>query len=181
MDALKLKLAALPFDRQEFNYEMDAKFFAVAEPIEVRDAAVRARLEVVRRSDTVFEMHLHCEGTLTIPCDRCLGDLLLPVDTDYDFSVTHTGTDYDDDGEGRVTLPAGEPELDLEPIVRDTVLLAIPLTHSHDADECDGKVIDALARHSIDEEPVQESNPTEDVSADPRWDALKDILNENNN
>lgn len=173
MDSFKLKLRTLSTDAQTFSYTVDTSFFSVAEPIEVRHASVEARLQAQRRDADTVAMELTCIGELVVACDRCLGDLRHPVDTAYAFTVSQRGSDYDDNGEGLVTVPADATEVDIEPIVRDTILLTIPLVHVHDGSNgnCDPDMLDVLDSHATDQVP----EPQPQAETDPRWDALKKL------
>ena len=178
MDSLKLKLRLFSSEPQEFTYRLDGSFFSVAEPIEVRRAVVEVILRARRRDADTVAMEVACSGSLTIPCDRCMGDMVHRVDTTYAFTVSQRGDRYDDNGEGLVTIPATATEIDVEPIVRDTVLLTIPLTHVHDGirEHCDEQMLRVLERHLTDQEPLQaEASAEQEPATDPRWDALKKL------
>ena len=87
VDALKLKIKTLPFGTHAVECHVDESFFNLDEQIEVRRADVDVTLEVTRKSENTFRLEISCKGTVTIPCDRCLDDLDLPVDLDYRLNV----------------------------------------------------------------------------------------------
>ncbi len=104
-------------------------------------------------------------GTVTVPwrgeCRRCVervdGETVVPVREVFESRPT--------DGE---TYPLGSEVLDLEPMVRDAVLLALPLAPVC-GDDCRGPDPERF--------PTGESDGDEDLEAprDPRWAAL-DVL-----
>jgi uncharacterized metal-binding protein YceD (DUF177 family) len=114
---------------------------------------------------------------VTIPCDRCLDDLDLPVDVDYRLNVEQMGTELDDTNDELLIVPSDWRELDAAPIVRDTILLAIPMTHCHEnEDECNPDMLDVLDSHLAEAVPDDDDDPqSETTSTDPRWEALKKL------
>jgi uncharacterized protein len=94
-------------------------------------------------------------------CRRCLDDITGTLDTEVREVFEHQPTE----GE---TYPIAGDEIDLEPVVRDAVLLALPLAPLC-RDDCEG--------------PAPESFPTgpgadtadEAPARDPRWAALSEL------
>ena len=80
VDALKLKLKTLPFGTHAVECHLDESFFNLDEQTEVRRADVDVTLQVTRKSENTYHLEIACDGTVTIPCDRCLDDLDLPVE-----------------------------------------------------------------------------------------------------
>jgi uncharacterized metal-binding protein YceD (DUF177 family) len=105
------------------------------------------------------------EAPLVGQCARCLDDiedtLALPVQElfAYEGSTTEATSDEDE-----VRLVEGE-RIDLEPMVRDAVVLALPLSPTC-TDDCSGLCVDCGER--LDDLPDDHSH---DV-VDPRWAGL---------
>ncbi len=176
VDALKLKIKTLPFGTHAVECHVDESFFNTDEQTEVRRADVDVTLEVARKSETTYHLEIACRGTLTIPCDRCLDDLDLPVDVDYRLNVEQMGTELDDSNEELLIVPSEWRELDTAPIVRDTVLLTIPMTHCHENEEdCNPDMLDMLDSHRVEAVPEDDDNRSETTGTDPRWEALKKL------
>ncbi len=176
VDALKLKIKTLPFGTHAVECHLDESFFNNDEQTEVRRADVDVTLEVTRKSENTYHLEISCHGTVTIPCDRCLDDLDLPVDVDYRLNVEQMGTELDDSNEELLIVPSEWRELDTAPIVRDTVLLAIPMTHSHENEEdCNADMLDVLDIHRVEAVPDGDDNDSETTGTDPRWEALKKL------
>ena len=176
VDALKLKIKTLPFGTHTVECHVDESFFNTEEQIEVRRADVNVTLEVTRKSEDAIRLEISCNGTVTVPCDRCLDDLDLPVDVDYSLNVEQMGTELDDTNDELLIVPADWRELDTAPIVRDTVLLSLPMTHCHeDEDDCNAAVIDVLESHRVEAVPDGDEQQIETTGTDPRWEALKKL------
>ena len=176
VDALKLKIKTLPFGTHTVECHLDESFFNIDEQTEVRRADVDATLEVTRKSESTYHLEISCRGTVTIPCDRCLDDLDLPVDVDYSLNVEQMGTEVDDSNDELLIVPSDCRELDAAPLVRDTVLLALPMTRCHESeDDCNADMLDALDRHRAEAVPDDDDNVSETTGTDPRWEALKKL------
>lgn len=164
------------------NYEflLDDDFFRAMESIDILGGAVKVSL-AVRRANEANYFAIHCQGTIQIVCDRCLEPMDYAVEADYDLAVKY-GDEYDDSNDGVLIVPEGDNDLDVAPIVYDTVALSIPLQHVHAEGECDEATWQALQAHTahdLDDEPDEYGTyADEDADADqidnetnidPRW------------
>ena len=177
VDALKLKIKTLPFGTHTVECHLDESFFNLEEQHEVRKADVDVTLVVTRKSENTFHLEISCNGSVTVTCDRCLDDLDLPVDTNYRLNVEQMGTELDDMNDELLIVPSDWRELDTAPLVRDTVLLAIPMTHYHENEEdCNPHMLDVLDCHLAEAVPDNDDNQqSETTGTDPRWEALKKL------
>ncbi len=186
-----MSLHRLSFGTKEFKYQLDENFFNEIEASEVHRAEVAATLQVAHEHEGIFELDFAFKGTLWIPCDRCLDDMSMDVDTTWHLTVKE-GDRYDDSVDDVLTVPQNWRELDLQPLMRDTVLLTIPIMHVHPEGSCNSEMMEQLSNHSAidlaDDEAMREaaadsaeSVDTDDNNkeADPRWDALKKLLDKN--
>lgn len=186
--SFKIKLGSMAFGNETFKYSLDANFFNDIEQTEVRRSDVNVTLNVERKRDDYFHLSIECEGTLVIGCDRCLDDLVHNVDTTYEIGVKLEGTEYDDSHDELLLVPEGWRELDVAPLVRDTVLLTIPMTHVHEDGDCNEQMAALLSDHAAEglnddmfnTEPPTGDDGDEDIECvDPRWAALKKLKDNN--
>lgn len=184
MASYKLPLKSLSLGIQQFSYRLGDAEFVIEEPSDVKRADVAVTLEVERKSEDIFVLRFDFNGSITITCDRCLDDMDLPVETDYEISVK-MGDAYDDSRDNVLVVPSHWRELDLLPLMRDTVLLTIPIKHVHADGECNEAMMKKLSemRADLDDDEAvaatDESEKTFTLGDDPRWAALKK-LNDNN-
>lgn len=172
---------------------MNAAFFNDVEATDVRDASVEATVVVDRKDDAIYQLSFRLSGEVTIPCDRCLDDMRLPVDATYDLTVKE-GEEYDDSDDKVLVIPGHWRDLDLTPLMRDTVLLTIPIMHAHPAGECNAQMLERLeqmrAESITDDEQLHDpdgavgdgeetDNKSSDGDIDPRWAALKKLKDNN--
>lgn len=180
---MKLSLSSLPFGKQDFNYHLDGKFFNEIEDSEVRSGSVDVALNVNHLQEGIYELDFVCNGIITIPCDRCLDDMEHNVDTNYHLTVK-MGDTLDDSLDNVLVIPSSWTTLDLAPIVRDTVLLTIPMMHVHSPGDCNEDMLGRLeehATHSYESDDDFYNGPEQDMSSDegdidPRWAALQQLL-----
>ncbi len=172
----------MPFETETFSYHLDAAFFNDIEQTEVRRSNVTAVVVITRKSADYFELSIECSGSVVIGCDRCLDDLEHTIDTVYEIGVRLEGNELDDSRDELLLVPESWRELDVAPLVRDTVLLAIPMTHVHPDGECNEQMTSLLSDHAaegLNDELTGDSTNVEDdgdeESIDPRWAALKKL------
>ena len=101
MDILKTYIIpwkSLSNGSHRFEFTMEAPFFAAFEETDITDGSVRAAVEL-KKAASMLVLDVHLEGEVTVPCDRCLADLVLPVDYDGRLTVKFSDeiTDYDGD------------------------------------------------------------------------------------
>lgn len=187
----KLPLKSLPKGTHDFEYHLDKQFFSNMESQDVRDADVNVVL-VVAYSNDIYTLDFTIKGTVTVPCDRCLDDLALDIDTAYSVKVKY-GDDYREDSDDLIEIPESDNYLNIAYMIYDTVSLAIPIKHVHPMGKCNRAMSSLLKKHRatipgdpdsdlenelLDEmESMPESDGTaaEDTPTDPRWDKLKEI------
>jgi uncharacterized protein len=117
--------------------------------------------------EAISNHSLTAAGTLRAPwsgeCRRCLR----PVEGEVVADVLEVFERDPVEGE---TYPLGADRVDLLPMVRDAVLLVLPLAPLC-ADDCAGADPDDYPVHAEDEE----GGAPEDAPRDPRWAALDDL------
>lgn len=180
----------MPEGTQEFAYHLDKQFFVNMESTDVHDADLEVRLTVVHKHD-MYNLAFHIIGTVTLICDRCLDDLILPIDVTYDIAVKY-GDDYDETDE-LLIIPQTDLTLNVSYMIYDTVSLAIPLKHVHPMGKCNRAMSALLRKHRAvkDDEDAElaetligemeampddvDDAPSEAPATDPRWDGLKKL------
>lgn len=97
------------------------------ETSEIIDADLEAEAEV--SDDGAVSVKCHVAGSVTVQCDRCLADLVMPVDTSFE--------DEDHPIEGNL--------VDLRQDVYDYVCISLPLQRVHEEGACDPEVLKFLS------------------------------------
>ena len=159
----RLPLKTIPEGVQEFEYHLGKQFFVNMESADIHDADLSVKLTVTHKHD-IYDLAFHVTGTVTLICDRCLDDLIQPIDASYEIAVKY-----------------------------DTASLAIPVKHVHPLGKCNRAMSALLRKHRatkvddedaeltdqlIDEMDSMDSAPDdsqEEAPTDSRWDALKKL------
>ena len=114
--------------RRAFEWKADGAFFENFGNPDILEADLDVTAEVVNHGATV-DVDCRITGTVTVPCDRCLDDLEIPVETG--FSEVYT---------------PDTPDLDLSQDVYDFVCVAMPLQRVHPEGECNQETIKYLSK-----------------------------------
>lgn len=185
----RLPLKTLAEGTHEFEYRLGKQFFANMEDADVREADLRVSLVVTHRHE-LYQLDFAIEGTVTLLCDRCLDDLVVPLEAAYSISVKY-GDDYNDDSDTLLVIPQSDNYLNVAYMLHDTVVLALPAKHVHPLGKCNRAMSAMLRKHravpqgedaELEQELMDEMDgmdQPQQQTTDPRWDALKN-LNENN-
>ena len=157
-----------------YSYEIGDDFFSLIEATGIKKGRLNVSVSVRRKPES-YELDFHIEGIVTCVCDRCLGDIDLEVDTDDSLTVKF-GEEYDD-GE-LLVLPFGEEKLNIAWYIYEFTYLSLPGRIVHDDGQCDENMQGVLEEFLIcDSDGDENKNSESDI--DPRWNALKKILNNN--
>lgn len=183
----KLPLKSMPAGTHQFEYRLDKRFFENMESADIHDADLTVHLTVTYKAD-IYSLDFAIQGTITLICDRCLDDLIFPVDTTYHIAVKY-GEDYSDDSDELLVIPESDNYLNVAYMIYDTVALTIPIKHVHPMGKCNRQMSAMLKKHRahqpgdedteledtlIDEMETMDSNEPE-AATDPRWDQLKKL------
>ena len=153
IDRFIIPLNGLATGKNEFSWTVGKEFFESFDNSEMLDAQIDAQV-VVEKSGRYVGVDCEVFGNVVVECDRCLGELELPVDVEIRLSVKYGEEDSLEEsqpGEREVIfVPDTEAELDMSQIIYDYVCLSLPMQRVHDEDECDPEAM----RHLVAEELI---------------------------
>ena len=162
-----ISLNGLTVGESTFLFHADKEFFAKFENYEVLDADLRISIVAEKKSDVV-DFDLGIVGTITVPCDRCLAPVAMPVSSDGSFRYRRGESATLEDDQEEVFPVEGTDELDFSQEVYDYALLALPLQRFHKEGECDAVALGYLSKGSPEDLPEQMDSP---------FSSLADLLN----
>ena len=128
MQPFIVKLHGLGASATEFDHKIGKEFFDSFGNPDILDADLDVSCDIVRHGVTV-DVECGIEGTVTVPCDRCLEALEITIETG--FSETYA--------------PESD-ELDFNQDVYDYVCTALPLQRVHEEGECNPETIKFLSK-----------------------------------
>lgn len=167
LESLKIDLKALKGDREEFGFNLGDDYFEAIGGSEVRRGNVAVGL-TVRRTAGLYELLIHHEGTVMVPCDICLEDMEQAVEADNRLTAK-LGSEYSEEDD-LITVEAESGVLDLSWFVYEFIALSIPIKHVHAPGNCNPAMIEALEEHS-----ANRSGDEEEKGVDPRWSELEKL------
>ena len=139
---------------RKFHSHAGLEFFQQFDNSEILDADVSVEITVVKDGRNKVEADLHLKGTVTVPCDRCLDPVEIPVEAQPEETLSPG---------------AGEVEWDLSQAVYDFVCLSLPLQRLHPQGKCDPDTVRFLSQK-------ERKNEEAEASANSPFAALKGLF-----
>lgn len=154
------------------EYDIDDEFFANIGGV-VDRGQVHTTVKCVRAMSTSFVFEIHSVGIVIVPCDRCLADLELRIDTVDELQVRF-GDDDEDDGDV-VTVASQQGLLDVSMPIYQFIALSMPIKRTHEPGNCDEAVMEYLSENQTARSSREATGDDDQQPADSRWDALKNL------
>ncbi|MCD7916649.1 MAG: DUF177 domain-containing protein [Tannerellaceae bacterium] len=187
-----VNLKSLSPGTHEFEYLLENKFFVDIDGTEVQKGKVKVHV-TLKSSSMMFEMNFQIQGVVMVSCDRCLDDMELPIETQSRLIVKF-GKEYAEESEEIVIIPEEEGAINLAWFLYEFIALAVPMKHIHAPGKCNKAMSSKLKKHTTksvhDEDDDFGGDAADDDisvddagtdSTDPRWDALKGLVENDNN
>ncbi|MFV0398960.1 MAG: YceD family protein [Bacteroidales bacterium] len=177
-----LTLKSLTEGIHAYEYQLDNKFFDAIDDDQVHKGKVSVTVHVKRTLQS-FELTFAMNGSVQLPCDRCLDDMTLPVEVNEVLYVKF-GQEFGEEGDNLIIVPEAEGELNIAWFLFEFIALSIPIKHVHPPGQCNKEMSSKLRKHStrkVEDDDFEDTDEfdsgTEDESStDPRWDGLKQLL-----
>ena len=172
-----VRFSGLKTGRYEYDYVLDNTFFEEYENDELKDGKVDFEVVLERRERMLlFTFSFH--GTVKTICDRCLGEMQVSVEGEEQLCVKFSDTETSDD-ENVVYLPEGAYQIDSAQWMYEYVAVRMPMHKVHPEGECDPEMLRFIADEPAEERMEEEGEMVRELGegeSDPRWDALKQLL-----
>lgn len=150
----------------QFDFDVEGSFFENFEYSEIIQAAVKVSC-LLDRKPRMLVFDFNIDGTVTLPCDRCLEECVVPVSGKERYIVKF-GPERLEESEEVLVISEQEHEIDLRQVIFEYIHLALPLKRVHGEDE--------FGRSLCNPEMIRFiTDPGDEAKTDPRWDALKDL------
>lgn len=166
----------------ETDFSIEDDFFQSLEQEEIKGGRLDVHLRVKKLAEA-FDLFFDIDGEVVIVCDRCLDDMVQPISTEAKVRVKF-GSEYKDDGSDLIVVPETEGVINVAWLIYEFAALAIPIQHVHPDGECNPEMMNILKQHEgripedIEAENAGETD-TDGTVTDPRWNGLKNLLNNN--
>lgn len=182
-DLYKIPLKGVTIERSDYDFVLDNDFFKKIDSPEVERGNIDVTLQVNKKPG-FFELAFQLEGSVKVPCDRCLDDMDQEI-KHSDVLQVKLGTDYLDDGD-MVIIPESDGYINIAWFLYEFIVINIPIKHFHAPSECNKTMLSKLKQHIIKRKNDIEEDEFNDIGfddeenneseTDPRWDGLKNII-----
>ncbi len=169
----KIPYKGLESGKYQLEFQVNESFFEKFEETEIKKANLTVYI-TLNKKDNSLNLFFNIKGTVNIQCDRCLDFFDLPIkyNTNLFVEIGETNSDLSD-AYDTITISHNENELDLSQHIFEYINLSLPYQRIHKQDKngdllCNRNMIEKLDSYLIKEEKK---------SIDPRWNKLKDIIN----
>ncbi len=175
-------LRRMTVDKFSRHYTLSDAFWSASDYEDITGGEINADVEVATVGDD-FRVRFQMKGTVSVPCDRCLDDMSLPIAIDESLMVRLANQDEEVD-ENLITVDEMRGTLDVSWIMSEMVAVVIPVQHVHEDGGCNPDMIERLnamqAGHvQDDEENTGDTSEDSHQAVDPRWNELKKIIDNN--
>lgn len=159
----------------EFDFQIDDTFFGHFEGSLVDKGDVAVKVTFEKRS-AFLKLHLKIKGWLELTCDRCLEVYQQKIKNKAEIFVKFGEKEFEE-GENVIWILPEEHQINVAQIIYEYISLSIPLRQVHPKDEtgkrsCNREMVKRLKEY-------MHSGKEEKPAADPRWDVLKNLENNN--
>jgi uncharacterized metal-binding protein YceD (DUF177 family) len=164
--AYKIAFRGLGEGKHSFDFILDPAFFDCFESTKGTQGEVHADVVIVK-SSLLMEVKIRISGTVVGTCDRCLGEIEVPIDGEMNLYVKQSSREEGNDDDYIIVSPEDD-FLDMSSYLYETYMLHYPMRVVHPEGECAQEMQEVLQRYVIeeDEKPI-----------DPRWEELKKLIN----
>lgn len=174
-DSYAIRISGLGEGNHDFSFELDRQFFVLFEHSEISNGKVHAKV-ILEKKPAVFSLHFILEGEVEVMCDRCLDSFMTGITATQSVFVKQGETPgvIEDDV---LMIGRDDHEIKVGHYLYEFIMLALPYQKIHPDDSeghstCNPEMLKKLDAHRTKE-------PDSDKNIDPRWDALKGIIEKN--
>lgn len=174
----RIPFTGLKTGKHQFDFNIDERFFNEFEYSLVKNGKLKAEMEMDKQ-ETMLILHFKIAGEIFSNCDFCLSDFPTKVEVSERQIVKFSDDEnLEDDTDEIIVLGRNEHEINVSQLIYEYINLAVPLFNRcsdvGNTEWCDKVVIEKLNKHSATKEDKENT-----IDADPRWEALKNIKNDN--
>lgn len=169
-----IQIKGLQIGKHLYNFPISGSFFRSFDNSQILDADLQADVEL-EKGGGWMNVTAQVTGDVTVECDRCLDDVVLPMDFECSMAVKFAKSVEDDDGDEFIIMDPTDSELDLTQFLYDYVCLNLPLQKVHREGECNSEMMQKLG--SVNAAAARNEG---EVAANSPFGALKGLFDNKN-
>lgn len=164
-----------------YSFEFDVKndFFEFFNFGLIETGQAKAFVDFIK-SETLINMKIKVKGSVELVCDRTLESFDFPIDTENKI-LFKFGDRNEEVSDEIIIIDRNTQRLNIAQHIYDFISLSIPMKKIHPRfqDEDEESEEEGTLIYSSEEIEEDLKNTIEEI--DPRWNALKNLKNDNNN
>ena len=167
-DNFIIPLNGLKPGKTEFSWHAGADFFRNFGNADILESDVTVEV-TAEKSGSYLGIDCRLSGTLTVPCDRCMEDVVLPVDAKALLSVKFGAEPVSEevitvsDEREIVYLPEEGADMDLSQTVYDYACLSLPMQRVHEEGKCNPEALKYLSGEGEEREEDRKTEENNDT------------------
>lgn len=169
-----IQIKGLQIGKHTYNFPINGAFFRNFENSFILDADLQADV-VLEKGSGWMNVGAEVTGDVTVECDRCLDDVILPMDFECSMAVKFAKSVEDGDDDEFIIMDPTDSELDITQFLYDYVCLNLPLQKVHEDGECNQEMMQKLGSVNAAGEKSDE-----EVAANSPFGALKGLFDNKN-
>lgn len=154
----KIQISGLKPGRYEYEFSVGGELFREFGNTQISDGNLTAYVALDKGTGW---MNVSCEvkGSVTVECDRCLEDLVIPVDFTADLAIkTAKIGEETEEADDFIIIDPSEGEVDLKQFIYDYICVNLPLKKVHGEGECNPAALKKLEEMRADETTVRDTD-----------------------
>lgn len=172
-DDYKIQHVGLKEGKHQYHYKIENTFFELFDFNEFHDANLNIDLELTKKKNMI-ELDFNINGSVGLTCDVSTELYQQNVDNEISIVIKY-GDVYQEIDEKLIIVPRSDDEIAIHQYIYEGVVLALPVKRIHPKVE-DGSMETEITKKLEELKPSNNSNTNDDT--DPRWDKLKELLND---
>ena len=169
LQEFKIPFVGMKTKLYQFEYLIRGLFFSNFAESDIEKCAIEVKLDIDKR-ENFFLLTFYIDGTIEMPCDRCMEPFNQSVFGDYEVAVKYKNEDViETEDEDVVYVSKSDDFIDVSELIYEFILLSIPLRCAHPENE--------LGESECNQEVLNKLKSTKEENVDPRWAALEKLKN----
>ncbi|MCU4176219.1 YceD family protein [Carboxylicivirga sp. N1Y90] len=174
---------SIPFEglkegRHIFNYKIGSSFFELFEQPLIEQGQIDVEVEL-NKSSALLTLTFKINGVVESVCDKCLESLTLSAENEALMYIKF-GEEYDEPTDEIIVLPHDEHQINVAQLIYEFICVCLPMRHVHADDEDGNTTCNTEMMNQLDDYLVEDAAEEEqDEYIDPRWEALKNLVDKN--
>ena len=183
LEQFDIRFVHLKPGRYYYQFDISDSFFQAFEYSLIEQASLLVNMQLVKENESLLHFTFFVEGKLNLSCDRCLDSFEMPLHLEEQLIVKVTeenssGSEGEDEEGNLVYIPPEDIAFNVAKPIFDFVNLAKPMkpTCSDVNKDCNPEMLNILNNMQN-----RVKRKDDELDIDPRWEALKQLKNPNNN